>query len=84
MRQDVINQFAIPVYTPSEHGFVPHITLAYLPKDVHHFDIAFEPFDLTFERLYLATDEVVVSNGPVVGVQEKGQDDPLETSIQPR
>lgn len=64
------------------HGFTPHITLAYLPAGTAIPDFTLEPFDLTFDRLYLATDATVVSNGPVEGVQEIGKDAPLETHFE--
>lgn len=71
LRQEVIMRR--PPVLMDDHGFTPHITLAYLPKDTPIPDMRVEPFDLTFDRLYVASDSAIASNGPVEGVQEIGQ-----------
>jgi 2'-5' RNA ligase len=58
------------IWGDSEHGFTPHITLAYLPVGTKVPDLQVAPFKLTFDRLYLASDEEIFSNGVVAGVQE--------------
>lgn len=69
LRGNVIQRLPIAP-NDGQHGFTPHITLAYLPKEVTIPDLKIESFDLTFDRIYLASNDVVVSVGIETGVQE--------------
>lgn len=45
---------AAGIVMDGEHGFTPHITLAYLPKEAPMPDVRLQPFDLVFNRIVLA------------------------------
>lgn len=55
------------VKTPSEHGFIPHVTLAYIGKDEDLPAGTFEPFDLTINGISLVNGNDVFINVPFYG-----------------
>ncbi len=55
------------VKTPSEHGFIPHITLAYIGKDEDLPAGTFEPFDLTINGISLVNGDDVFLDVPFYG-----------------
>jgi len=55
------------VKMPSEHGFIPHITLAYIGKDEELPANTFEPFDLAIDSLALVNGNDVMLTVPLTG-----------------
>lgn len=55
------------VRLPSEHGFIPHITLAYIGKDDELPANTFEPFDLAVTGIALVNGDDVMLNVPFTG-----------------
>lgn len=65
---------AIGIECDSEHGFTPHITLAYIPTSAPTPDIALAPIDATFDTLALAVGDQRVAF-PLTGLPMKAADD---------
>lgn len=54
-RQDLVDTLgAVGIESPSEHGFVPHITLAYLSADAPTPSVALPDVEITFTAITLA------------------------------
>lgn len=76
--REAVASFAVPGV--QEHGFTPHITLAYLPAGTPIPDLSFAPFELEFDRIYLASGDKIYSAGAIEGVREveKSLETPFE------
>lgn len=52
LRQDVVNHLSNHgIDSPSEHGFVPHITLTYVPEGTSTPDVLQKPIPVTFDAI---------------------------------
>lgn len=61
------------VSIPSEHGFIPHITLAYIDKDEDLPITTFEPFNLTIDRIDLVNGNSTLLSVPLSGMVNNTQ-----------